>query len=489
MRHLKSYFAAIMLASTCTVASSAQEALRSAYFLEGYNYRHELNPAFAPERNYVSFPVLGNLSLGFNSNVGLSTFLYPMNGELATFMHPDVSASEFLGKLRNVNHIQQELDLTILSFGFRGFGGYNTFSLGVRENIGMSLPKDLFTFMKLGQDGTTSHYNFKNIGINANAMAEVAFGHSRQILPQLRVGAKLKFLLGVGDANIRISDMDVTLGDEKWSVRADGEMDICAGDGLKVPTYAESGKHYDNPDDANLIDWDGLDYDKFGLSGFGAAIDLGATYQLHPDLEISASVLDLGFVSWSNAVHAKTGTTTWEFDGFKDVAIDKNSPNYETNKFDQQLENLGNDLEDAVEFHRLSDGGSRTSGIGATITVGAAYTAPFYRGLKGGLLFTQRIDGLHSWTEGRISANLIPVSFFDLSVNYALSTFGSSLGWIINIHPKGFNLFVGSDFTFYKVTPQFVPVNNLNANVQFGINFTFGSKSKKDALKPLLPSW
>lgn len=320
-------------------------------------------------------------------------------------------------------------------------------------------------------------------------MAEVALGHSRQILPQLRVGAKLKFLLGVGDANIRISDMDVTLGDEKWSVRADGEMDICAGDGLKVPTYAESGKHYDNPDDANLIDWDGLDYDKFGLSGFGAAIDLGATYQLHPDLEISASVLDLGFVSWSNAVHAKTGTTTWEFDGFKDVAIDKNSPNYETNKFDQQLENLGNDLEDAVEFHRLSDGGSRTSGIGATITVGAAYTAPFYRGLKGGLLFTQRIDGLHSWTEGRISANLIPVSFFDLSVNYALSTFGSSLGWIINIHPKGFNLFVGSDFTFYKVTPQFVPVNNLNANVQFGINFTFGSKSKKDALKPLLPSW
>lgn len=326
MRHLKSYFAAIMLASTCTVASSAQEALRSAYFLEGYNYRHELNPAFAPERNYVSFPVLGNLSLGFNSNVGLSTFLYPMNGELATFMHPDVSASEFLGKLRNVNHIQQELDLTILSFGFRGFGGYNTFSLGVRENIGMSLPKDLFTFMKLGQDGPTSHYNFKNIGINANAMAEVALGHSRQILPQLRVGAKLKFLLGVGDANIRISDMDVTLGDEKWSVRADGEMDICAGNGLKVPTYAESGKHYDNPNDANLIDWDGVDYDKFGLSGFGAAIDLGATYQLHPDLEISASVLDLGFVSWSNAVHAKTGTTTWEFDGFKDVAIDKNSP-------------------------------------------------------------------------------------------------------------------------------------------------------------------
>lgn len=487
MRHLKSYFAAILLASACT--ASAQEALRSAYFLEGYNYRHELNPAFAPERNYVSFPILGNFGIGLNSNVGLSTFVYPINGELATFMHPDVSANEFLGKLRNVNHIKEELDLTILSFGFRGFGGYNTFSLGVRETASFSLPKDLFTFMKLGQDGPTSHYNFKNIGINGNAMAEVALGHSRQILPQLRVGAKLKFLVGVADFNARISNMDVTLGDEKWSVRADGEVNIAAGNGLKVPTYAESGKHYDNPDDANLIDWDNLDYDSFGLGGFGAAIDLGATYQLHPDLEISASVLDLGFVSWNNAIHGKTGTTSWDFDGFHQVAIDKNSPNYDTNKFDQQLENLGNDLEDAVEFHRLSDGGSRTTGIGATITLGAAYTAPFYRGLKGGVLFTQRINGVHSWTEGRISANVTPVKFFDASINYAISTFGSSFGWIINIHPKGFNLFLGSDFQIFKVTPQYIPVGNINANLQFGINFTFGSKPKKEVLKPLLPSW
>lgn len=489
MRHLKSYFAAIALASACTVATTAQEALRSAYFLEGYNYRHELNPAFAPERNYVAFPVLGNLSVSLNSNVGLSTFLYPMNGEFATFMHPDVDADKFLGKLRNVNHIKQEVDLQILSFGFRAFGGYNTFSLGVSERTAFSLPKDLFKFMKLGQDGPTSHYNFKNIGIMGNAMAEVALGHSRQILPQLRVGAKLKILVGAIDINARISDMSVTLGDEMWDVRANGEVNIAAGNGLKVPTYAESGKHYEKPEDANLIDWDGLDYDKFGLAGFGGAIDLGATYQLHPDLEISASVLDLGFMSWSNAVHGKTGDTTWSFKGFDNVAIDKNSPNYDEKNFDQQLEDLGNNLEDAVEFHRLSDGGSRTTGLGATITVGAAYTAPFYRGLKGGLLFTQRIDGIYSWTEGRISANVTPVKFFDASINYALSTFGSSLGWIINIHPKGFNLFVGSDFTFYKVSPQFVPVNNLNANVQLGINFTFGSKPKKEVLKPLLPSW
>lgn len=491
MRHLKSYFAAIILALTCSVAASAQQALRSAYFLEGYTYRHALNPAFAPDRNYVSFPALGNVSISTNSNVGLKTFLYPTgrDGQLMLFTNPEVDANSFLKSLRNVNHITEEIDMTLLSVGFRGFGGYNSISIGLRQNLGFSLPKDLFTFIKLGQDAHQSHYNFKNIGLHANAFGEIALGHSRQILPELRVGAKLKFLLGVADANVRISDMDVQLGDELWSISAEGEMNIAAGDGLKVPTYKESGKHYDNPDDANLVDYDNIDYDKFGLGGFGVAIDLGATYQLHPDLEISASLLDLGFISWSNAVQAKTGTTRWSFDGFHNVAVDKNSPNYEQNKIDQQLEDLGNDLEDAVDFHRLSDGGSRTTGIGATFTLGAAYTAPFYRGLKGGLLYTQRINGIYSWSEGRISANVAPVKFFDASINYALSTFGSSWGWVLNFHGKGLGFFLGSDFMITKVSKQYIPTGNINANVSFGININFGSKPKTEKLTPKLAAW
>ena len=54
----------------------AQDANRSGYFLEGYTYRHALNPALAPERNYVAIPVIGNFGVSAMSNVGVSTFLY-----------------------------------------------------------------------------------------------------------------------------------------------------------------------------------------------------------------------------------------------------------------------------------------------------------------------------------------------------------------------------------------------------------------------------
>lgn len=49
MKHIKAYIAAAMIGFTGVMSVSAQNALRSGYFLEGYTYRHMLNPAFAPE--------------------------------------------------------------------------------------------------------------------------------------------------------------------------------------------------------------------------------------------------------------------------------------------------------------------------------------------------------------------------------------------------------------------------------------------------------
>lgn len=479
MKHIKSYISAILLGITGLSTATAQNALRAGYFLEGYTYRHMINPAFAPERNYVAIPALGNINQTATSNVGLSTFLYPTSdGGLTTFMSPDVSAGKFLGKLKNVNRINENFDLMILSFGFQGFGGYNTFTLSSRTAASIALPKDLFTFMKLGQDKEHSHYNFKNLGIEGSEIMELGFGHSRQITDQLRAGAKVKVLLGVANFNARISNMDVTLSNELWEVKATGELNIAAGSGLKVPTKGESGKHLDNPSEATLIDWDNIAYDKFGLGGFGLGLDLGATYQLFPDLELSAAITDLSFMSWSNVYRGATSEKSWTFDGFHDIAVDKNQPDYEDKKLDQQLEDLGDQLEKSVEFHRVGTKKSRTSGVGATITLGGLYTVPYVKYLKGGLLLTQRINGRYSWTEGRISANVSPVGWFDASVNYALSSFGSSFGWIVNFHPKGFNFFVGSDFQIFKVTPQYIPVGNLNASINFGMNITFGGKKK-----------
>lgn len=477
MKSIKTYILAAGMCAAC-VGASAQETSRSAYFLDGYSFRHELNPAFGGEYNYISMPVLGNFNMGMMSNVGVNTFLYKMpDGQLTTFMNRSVSADEFLGKLGSTNKVNFNADITILSAGFKAFGGFNTVTIGTRADLGVALPKGLFEFMKLGQTGPDTRYNFKNLSIKGSAAAEIALGHSHRINDRIEVGAKMKFLLGVGNVHAKINDMEVVLSDTRWAVTADGEMNIAAGNGLYFPTKRESGADYDKPAQATEVDWDAVDYDSFGMTGFGMGFDFGVTYKLLPDLTLSAAVLDLGFMNWSNNYKAATPGMAWTFDGFNNVSLDSNQPGYDDNNIDKQFDNMWDDMQDMVNFHRTEGKGSRTTALAATIHLGAEYTMPFYKGLTGGFLFTQHINGPFSWTEGRFSANVKPVKWFDATINYGASTYGSSFGWMLNFHPRGFNFFIGSDHQFFKITPQILPVGKASAAFNMGINFSFGAKS------------
>ena len=111
-----------------------------------------------------------------------------------------------------------------------------------------------------------------------------------------------------------------------------------------------------------------------------------------------------------------------------------------------------------------------------TINAGIEARMPFYERLSFGFLYTQRIEGTYSWSEGRISANLAPVNVLSLSTNYAFSHFGHSWGGAVNLHLPGFGLFAGLDSfaPLLNVTPQYLPVNPINTNLVLGLNFTFG---------------
>ena len=217
--------ALLFAASIPAVSTWAQNSLRSAYFLEGYTYRHQMNPAFASERNYVGMPVLGNFNIGLQSNIGVSNFLYKLpNGDLTTFLNGSVSSSEFLDGLKNRNRLNLDVDMNIISFGFHKWGGFNTFDLSVKSGIRANLPKDLFEFAKVGMQGGHSEYNLKDMGMYSNSYAEIALGHSRKIMDKLTVGAKVKFLLGIYNADFHINDMKLVMSDDKWLVSGDGEF-------------------------------------------------------------------------------------------------------------------------------------------------------------------------------------------------------------------------------------------------------------------------
>ena len=96
-----------------------------------------------------------------------------------------------------------------------------------------------------------------------------------------------------------------------------------------------------------------------------------------------------------------------------------------------------------------------------------------YDKLSFGFLSSTRINGKYSWSEGRFSANVSPLSWFEAGINYGITSYGSTMGWIVNFHPRVLSLFVGMDYIVGKVSKQYIPLNNMNMNLSFGLNVTF----------------
>ena len=66
-----------------------------------------------------------------------------------------------------------------------------------------------------------------------------------------------------------------------------------------------------------------------------------------------------------------------------------------------------------------------------------------------------------------------------MSLNYALSNYGSSAGMFLNFCHPSLDLFLGVDFPMGKMEPSyFVPVNKFGLQVNLGMNITFGKLRK-----------
>ena len=466
MKYINKYMA-LGLLSMCSLHAMAQQ-LNSAYFTNDYKFRHTMNPAYGNEQNYVSMPGFGNVNVSTMGNFGYEDVIFdnPMfpstsKDRLTTFMNPYISTADALkGFNSGDNKILGDVSITVLSTGFKGFGGYNTIELNARTSFGMSLPYELFEFAKNTGNRT---YNIGNISANGQAFAELAFGHSRQINEKLRVGAKVKLLFGAGRGDVNIDNVKADLAaDDKWTVSGHAKSEVS----VKGFTYKTEEKEYKEEGRGTYQYVNDVDVDGAGLGGFGLAFDLGGVYKINNDFTVSAALLDLGFIKWSNNMVAVNGGEEFVFNGFHDVAVNEDRGG---STLGMQGDKYADQLADFANLQDKGDEGGRTTGIGATLNLGCEYTLPVYRKITFGVLSSTRFRGDYSWTEARVSANWTPLKWIDGGVNMAFGSYRNSFGWVLNFHPKGYNFYVGMDHTLGKVSKEFIPLNS-NAAVSVGMS-------------------
>lgn len=459
----------LVMAAATALAATAQE-LRTTYFMQTSVNRHEMNPALLTE-SYLNMPLLlGNVNLDVTGNAGYETFIFKMDPSwqgygvkgrnLTTFMHPSVSAADFLGGLSDKTRLSLNLKYQLFGMGFKALSGVNSIELNLRSHTDLCLPKGLFDFMKTA--GEKSDYAFSDLGLRSENFVELALGHSHRITDKLTAGAKAKVLLGLAYADMEAKNISLHTADDYWNIN--GEVNLTAA--VMKSTLKYEAPHKNDPETGRRR-ISGIDDVSFGLSGFGLAFDLGATYQLLPDLQLSAAITDLGFINWSSA-HQASSRGDWTFDGF-DNPIYCGGTDTGNNKLDDQLDALGDDLGDM--FAVYDDGEkSSTHALAATINLGADYTLPVYRKLHLGFLYSGRMAGKYAYHQAQVSASVRPVKWFEAAWSLAAGTAGVSSGFVVDLRAKHFNFFVGTDRFFGKVSKEFIPLKKCKASLSLGMS-------------------
>ena len=486
----------------CTLSANAQF-LRTSYFMEGTHYRQQLNPALTPTKGYFNLPVIGAV----NATVGSTSLGYQDIIDIIDDGDDFYTKPDFMNRLKDNNKLNVNFSTEILSAGWYKGKNFWSFNIGLRTDIGANLTKNMFTFLNemetVEENWRNSNYDISGQQLNINAYTEIGLGLSRQINSRLTVGARVKALLGIGNMELKLNRvaMSANLPSDQqinqWSsesywnsmtpsqaAQAAQELkdkfnnyhaNLTVGAELKssfkgLELQEEEGKDY-------VTDFD-FDSGKLGIAGYGFGIDLGASYKILDNLTVSASVLDLGFISWSKS-STKIASANPDSIDIKGSTyanmVDPNNPNTVMNAVNQ----LQNDAQgymdrvtngDVLDYDMLqlevSDAKeSRKSRLASTLVLGAEYGF-FNNKLAVGVLSTTRFVQPDALTELTFSANYRPKSWFNVALSYsAIQSAGKSFGLGLKLGP----LFVGTDY-------MFLGKNSNSVNGFVGVSIPLGGR-------------
>ncbi|MBR5256668.1 MAG: hypothetical protein IKV62_07835 [Bacteroidales bacterium] len=474
---MKKVFALFLSGLLALGASSSlfSQDFETGYFLGGNPYAFRLNPAFQSERGIFSIG-LGQTGLGTWSNLGISTLLYPSadGRSLYTFMNDNVSSAEFLRKIKSRNSVDLDMNVNLLTVGFWSNNSFFTIDFNVRSLNGVGVPYDLFRFLKEGTQNVTS-FDLSGTGFRSKTFAEAAVGWSRRF-GTVSVGARTKVLVGLLEAEAQMKNLKMTLNEDKWEVRGQGEL-RASSPALRLPKD-ENGELY--LDDLEFFDG------KIGPAGYGAAVDLGVSWDALPYLTVSAAILDLGTIRWNREIVGQTPETgyTWTpseepVDGGGDA-------------IDRELEEAGDALAGLFRFKDISGAGNAAfEMLPFRVNLGAEFRMPFYERLSVGALYTGRAGNIYARHTCRFSLNWNPADWFSMSTTTTLNKLGESFGFALNLHPAGVNLVVGCDyipFSVVSIAPLIddipakyeryavIPANRMNMNLYISLNLALGRR-------------
>ena len=442
--------------------SSAQ--MRTAYFMEGSYFRTDMNAALAPTRGYIKIPAIGALGVDFcNNYLSVNNLFYKRDGGIYTFMNRSVSADEFLGKLGNKGKLSVNLNTSLIGFGAHTKKLFWSFNLNLRSNTEVTLSKDMFSALKNLSNG---YYNLGDTHISNREYIEAALGFAIPIKEFMTFGFRAKGLVGIADLSMKMDKMYLDINENV--VKAELMGGIRGNCPVFTPNYVVGSEFSVD----GIMQQDIMQALK-NIKSWGLGLDFGFEFRFLDDhLKVSVGVNDLGFIKWyGNTTINAEGNAHFTYEGF----------NLSTNEAK---------MDGGFSAVMAKPEGSYTTRLSCSLNGGVEYNI-LNNWIAFGLL--SHTEFCQNFTRSELTASVNFRIMRWLSTSFSHTFLNGNqpgvLGWALNIHPTGFNLFLGADFidTRFAVYNQKIPVPKMmtSANVYVGVGFNLGkAKYMRSMQKP-----
>jgi hypothetical protein len=438
----------LSVALLSTISGTAQTGY-TLYGLNGVHQASALNPAFAPNAKVqIGLPGLSGTDLRFAHNGFAISDLVVIRPDDSLALDVD----GMLGKLQDRNLISVDHRTEVFSIGIGGERGYLSATISERMHLRFGYPRDLMVLAWEGNGGRLlgQRANLDEFALDFTAFREYALGYSFKFNDRLTGGMRLKFLQGHFNTYTRSARLGLFTDATTYDLSFDGGGEVNSS-GIEELA-------------ANDFDVSELELDRllFGMENRGMGIDLGVDWSPVERVRLSASLLDVGSITWRHNVRTYDAQDfIYTFSG-----VDVNQALVDSAEI---FQNMLDSLETIIVTGERSE--NYRTPLNPRVFLTAGYDLS--EKLRANVLFHGEVFKTSVLPTLAVSLDAQMGRWLAATVNWAY-TQGSmnNVGLGLKLHGGPIQFYIVTD----NVLTPFLPQHVRSAQIMFGLNLAIGRR-------------
>lgn len=253
----------------------------------------EYNPAFLTSREKFTFSIfpLAGTSLSLNNQEIIIDMVPKVLSDVITTKDYE----EVLNQVFDDPSFYQKAETSLLSFTYRSKKGIFNFRIQERQYVATSLRGELMDFFRLDNQHLALGKE-QNLPIDGSHLREYSLGYSRTSKDKrLSSGIRAKIYFGKLHFSSDLHGSINRLSEGGYGLITSG-MAYISFPGNMIKSVSGG---------SDVVDFSSINDYIWNSGNLGVGIDLGLKYQLRENLSVSASLIDLGKITWKNNISSR----------------------------------------------------------------------------------------------------------------------------------------------------------------------------------------